>query len=300
MQEVSFIWLDGKFVPWHDAKVHVLTHTLHYGGGVFEGIRCYESIRGPAIFRLDDHIKRLYFSASVLDMHVPFSKLELKNAIISSIKMNNIKHGYIRPLIFYRYCGMQLHPSKNQVGVMIAAWPWGQYLGKEIVSVKTSHFKRIAPECFCPEAKMCGIYVNSILAILEVSKKGYDEALFLTSQDTVAEGSGENVFIVKDTTLITPPKGAILPGITRNSIFRIAEHHDLAVSEKEITLDEFYSADEAFFTGTAVEICAIGKLDDKAIGNGNIGYVTASLKKSYRDLVEGRLEQFNDWLTYIE
>ena len=298
MEKTENIWMDGKLVAWEDAKIHVLTHTLHYGSGVFEGIRFYKTDKGPAIFRLHDHMARLFHSASTLEMKVPYSIKELEKAVVETVKANKITSGYIRPLVYYGYGKMGLYPHGAPVNVSIAVWPWGAYLGHDAVKVKVSSFVRVHPRSFVSEAKVCGSYVNSINASLEAKREGYGEALMLDYKGFVAEGPGENVFMVKDGTLITPSLGSILPGITRNSIIQIARDEGISAAEKNITVEELKSADEVFFTGTAAEVTAIFQIDNDQIGDGNAGPITDKLKKIYLDAVHGKVKKYDGWLRY--
>lgn len=299
MEETEFIWMDGKFVKWKEAKIHIITHTLHYGAGAFEGIRCYETDKGTAIFRLKEHIDRLYYSASTLDMDVPFTKEEFTKAVKETVKKNNLKSGYIRPLIIYGYGKMGVNPEGSPVNCSIAVWPWGRYLEAEVAKVKTSKYVRTHPKSTHPGAKICGNYANSILASIETKKAGYDEALLLDYKGNVAEGPGENFYIVKNGKIITPQLGNILPGITRASIIQLAKDLGIKVEEKILKLKEVYGADEAFFTGTAAEVTAIGSIDDKKIGNGKPGPITLKIKDDYMDIVHGKNEKYIGWLTYI-
>lgn len=300
METTEFIWMNGEFVPWDDAKIHVLSHTLHYGGGVFEGIRFYETTDGKtAIFRLEEHIDRLLFSAKALHMEVPYSKKELVEQTLETVRRNNIKSGYIRPIIFFGYGKMGLDPRGAKIDISIAVWGWGSYLGEEMVKVKTSSFVRIHPESTETQAKICGHYVNSIMASLEAHNAGFHEALLVDHEGFVAEGPGENIFSVKDGVLITPEPGNILVGITRDSIFEIAKNNNIEVMEKKMTLDELKSADEAFFTGTAAEVTPINQIDDDVIGEGKIGPVTTKLKTIYTDAIHGKIKSYNKWLNYV-
>lgn len=299
MEKNKKIWLDGKLVDFSEAKIHILTHSLHYGGGVFEGIRAYSTSQGPAVFRLKEHIERFFTSASFLGMKIPFSKEEIKKAILETIKINELKECYIRPIAFFGE-GMGLNPIGLPVKVAIAVWPWGAYLGeKETVSVKISKFIRLHPKSVVPQAKISGYYVNSILASLEAKNSGFDEALLLDFEGFVAEGPGENIFIVKEKKLYTPPPERILPGITRASVIEIAKDLGLAVEEKMLTVEELKSADEAFFSGTAVEICPIGKIDDTIINQQKIGEITQKIKDIYLRAVRGKEEKYLKWLTFV-
>ncbi len=299
MEEVKKIWLNGELVDWNKANVHLLTHTLHYGGGVFEGIRAYKTKNGPAVFRLQEHVDRLFYSASVMDIKVHFSKEEIKKAILDTIRINEVEECYIRPLIFFGYGKMGLNPTDAPINIAIAVWPWSAYLGKEVVSVKISKYIRPHPKSTVTDAKICGSYANSILASLEIKKAGFDEALLLDYQGYVAEGPGENIFIVKDGKLFTPKLGAILGGITRDSIIQIAKDLKIGVEEKNITVEELKSADEAFFTGTAAEICVIGRIDDTVINNEKTGIITKKIKEAYTKAIHGESEKYSRWLSHI-
>ncbi len=301
MEQTKKIWLNGRFIDWQEAKIHILTHTLHYGGGVFEGIRAYKTRKGPAVFRLPEHIKRLFYSASALEMEIPFSKQELEKAVLETVKVNEVEECYIRPIVFFGYGKMGLNPKGCPVQVAIAVWPWGAYLGgKEAVRVKISKYKRIDPRSTVADAKITGHYVNSILASLEAQKTGFDEALLLDGNGYIAEGPGENIFIIKDKNIFTPPKGAILPGITRDSVITIAKDLGFRVEEKNLTVEELKSADEAFFSGTAVEICPIAQIDQCLIGNGMPGEITQKIKEIYQKIVQGEEERYLNWLSFVE
>lgn len=299
MDKADKIWMDGALVDWDDAKIHVLSHTMHYGSGVFEGIRFYKTDRGPAIFRLREHIDRLFKSARVFHMKIVPSKEEICQACIDVVRVNRLESGYIRPIVFFGYGMLGLNPGVNPVQVSIAAWKWGKYLDSGAIRVKVSRFIRIHPRSTIANAKVIGHYVNSILASQEAKEADYNEALLLDYNGYVAEGPGENVFIVKDGILKTPPLGAILPGITRASVIQVATDLGYEVEEVPITLPEFRAADEAFFTGTAAEITAIHQLDEAIIGAGKIGPVTAKIQKEFYDIVEGRNGRYHDWLTFV-
>jgi len=297
MQETEFIWMDGKLIPFKDAKIHVLTHALHYGSAVFEGIRVYKTNKGPAVFRLKEHIKRLIDSANSLFMKVPYSNEEIENAIIQTIKENKIVEGYIRPIIFYGFGKMGLDPRGAQINIVIAVWPWGKYLG-DSVKVKTSPYMRIHPKSLKADKKVCGHYVNSTLASLEAKEQGYDEALLLDYKGNVAEGPGENIFLIKDNKLKTPKLDhQILPGITRDAVMQIAKDLGYSVEETDINPDELVEADELFFTGTAAEITFISKLDKKEFEKGKI---SKQIKNKFLDIVHGRDEKYKEWLRYLE
>lgn len=299
MQTTDAIWKNGALIPWAEATVHVLSHTLHYGGGAFEGIRFYPTSRGPAIFRLNDHVDRLFYSAEALKMPIPFSKEEVVAAIKDVVRVNKLESGYIRPIAFYGYGKLGVNPVGNPVELVIACWPWGAYLPHDSVDVKTSSYIRIHPDSTVVDAKLCGHYVNSILASLELQGTHYHEALLLDSNGYITEGVGENFFMVKDNTIYTPNLGAILSGITRDTVIQLASHLGLKVIEADISLYDAYQADEAFFTGTAAEVTAIRSINDKLLGQKEIGNVTAQIKKAYLNLVRGNHIEFIDYLTII-
>lgn len=295
--------MDGRFLDWDDATIHVLTHTLHYGLGVFEGIRCYKTKKGPAIFRLDDHVERLFDSSHIFLVDIPYSKKDLCDAIIKTVRINKLKECYIRPLVFIGYGAMGLYPNENPVQVAIAVWPWGTYLGEkgleEGIRVKTSSFIRNHVNSTLSRGKVCGYYVNSQLAKKEAISCGYDEALLLDTEGYVSEGSGENIFVVRNGVLKTTPLTSILEGITRNSIIQIAKENDIQIHEERFTRDEVYIADEAFFTGTAAEVTPIRELDGRQIGTGRPGPVTKKLQSIFFDIVKGKKKNFESWLTMI-
>ena len=298
MEETEFIWMDGKLVPWKDAKIHVLTHTLHYGAGVFEGIRFYKTDKGPAVFRLKEHIDRMYKSADCIKMKIPFSKEDFIKAVIETVKKNKIDAGYIRPICFFGYGKMGLNPEGAPVNCSIAVWPWGKYLGEDAVKVKTSGYIRLHPKSTHADAKITGHYVNSILASIEAKDAGYNEALLLNAEGYIEEGPGENFYIVKDGKIITPPLGNILPGITRKSVMQIAKDEGIEVIEKNIKLKDVYNADEAFFTGTAAEVSAIESVDDKKIGKKAPGPITTKLRDLFMEIVHGKNKKYESWLSY--
>jgi len=298
MKEIKKIWFNGKFINWKNAKVHILTHTLHYGGGVFEGIRAYKTEKGTAVFRLKDHIGRLFYSASCLEMKIPFSQKELEKAVLDLIKINKLEECYIRPIAFFGYGKMGLNPKGLPVDTAIIAWPWKAYLGKRPISVKVSKYIRIHPRSTVSDAKICGHYVNSILASLEAQNAGFKESLFLDFKGFVAEGPGENIFMVKNKKLFTPSCGSILPGITRDTIFKIAGDLGIEVKEKKITLKELKQADEVFFAGTAVEICPVIKIDATLINKGKVGEITRKIKNLYQKIVHGKEEKYLYWLQF--
>ncbi len=296
------IWLDGEWLPWRDAKTHVLTHTLHYGCGVFEGLRAYKTENGTAIFRLRDHTDRLFRSAHILNLKIPFSKEVLDQAQVEAVKRNNLSSAYLRPMCFYGAEGMGLHASNLTVHVMVAAWEWGSYLGNEGIEkgikVRTSSYARNHVNSLMCKAKANGNYLNSILAVQEAVACGCDEALLLDHEGYVAEGSGENIFIVRRGKLFTPDLTSALEGITRETVMSIAHELGLEVIEKRITRDEVYVADEAFFTGTAAEVTPIRMLDGREIGIGSRGPITAQIQAIYFDYVHGRKAGHEEWLSY--
>ncbi len=294
--------MDGNLVDWKDAKIHVLTHALHYGSGVFEGIRCYNTSLGPAIFRLNEHINRLYNSAKIYFMEIPFSKKEISDAIKNLIRANKLKECYIRPIAFRGYGEMGLNPLNSKVNVSIAVWPWGTYLGedglKNGIRVKISSYQRISPNMIPPSAKSTGNYINSILAKVESLKPGYDEAIMLDNRGFVSEGPGENVFLVKNGKLYTPPKHAsILPGITRASVIKIAKDSGYNVAETDLTRGDLYKADEVFFTGTAAELTPIREIDEIEIGKP--GPITKSLQESFFKITKGEDNRYDFWLDMV-
>ena len=303
IEKTAKIWMDGKLVGWDDAKVHVLTHTLHYGLGVFEGIRCYETARGPAIFRLDEHIGRLFDSAHIFMMEIPYSKKEVRDAVIKTVKVNKVKECYIRPLVYIGYGAMGLYPKENPVSLSIAVWPWGAYLGEKGlesgIRIKTSSFIRNHVNSNMARGKVCGYYVNSQLAKKEAVSCGYDEAMLLDTEGYVSEGSGENIFIVRHGVLKTTPLTSILEGITRNSIIAIAADSGIGVMEERFTRDELYISDEAFFTGTAAEVTPIREADGRRIGGGKRGPITKKLQSVFFDIVKGRNKKYEAWLTRV-
>ena len=299
----GFIWQDGRLVPWREATTHVLTHSLHYGMSVFEGVRAYRTERGTAIFRLEDHTDRLFNSAHIFQMAMPFDKATINEAHKEVLRANDLDAGYLRPIAFYGSEKMGVSPKGAKVHVVIAAWPWGAYLGEEGlergIRVKVSSYTRHHVNISMVRAKASGHYINSILANNEVTNEGYDEAMLLDPEGYVAEGAGENLFIVRKGKLFTPDLTSCLEGITRATVLRIADELGLSVQEKRITRDEVYCCDEAFFTGTAAEVTPIRELDGRQIGIGRRGPVTAEIQAKYFDVVNGRSAQHDNWLAFI-
>ncbi len=300
MQTTETIWHNGVLKPWEESTTHVLTHTLHYGGGAFEGVRFYKTDKGPAIFQLKKHTERLIYSSEVLGMELDYNLQELMDAQVSMVKANGLQAGYIRPLSFYGYKELGVSAKGNPIEIIIANWPWGKYLPHDMVDIKVSKYKRISPDTTVIDAKICGHYIGGILSAIEMEDTKYHEALFLDYDSNIAEGAGENFFIVKDKIIYTPSLGHILPGITRATIIEIAEHYGYKVVEQKITLELAQAADEAFFTGTAVEVTPISSIDDVTIGTANVvGEVTAFIKQTYDDVVHGRNEHFLKYLTFV-
>lgn len=297
------IWFDGKMVDWRDAKIHVLTHTLHYGMGVFEGLRAYKAEQGTAIFRLNAHTDRLFESANIMNMDMPYDKETLNKAQLAAVRENNLESAYIRPMCFYGSEGMGLRADNLKVHVMVAAWEWGAYLGQEAlengIRIRKSTFMKNDSHPSMYRAKANGNYINSMLALDEAMSKGYDEALLLDSKGNVAEGSGENIFVIKDGVIYTPTLVASLNGITRNTIITLAKEQGYDVVETTMKIEELYDADEVFFTGSAAEVTPIREIDDNTIGNGSRGPITEKLQTMYFDLVHGRLDTHSDWLNYV-
>jgi len=299
----GLIWYDGKMVPWREATTHVLTHTLHYGMGVFEGVRAYKTDRGTAIFRLQEHTDRLFRSAHILGMKLPFDKATIFEAQRAAVRENNLESGYLRPMAFYGSEALGIAAKNLSVHVIVAAWPWGTYLGKDAlekgIRVKTSSFSRHHVNVTMCKAKANGNYINSMLAQQEAARDGYEEALLLDVDGFVAEGSGENVFIIRNGKLYTPELTSALEGITRDTIVQLANEIGLPVIEKRITRDEVYCADEAFFTGTAAEVTPIRELDNRSIGEGTRGPITTRLQAMYFDCVTGKAPGHMEWLTLV-
>jgi len=297
------IWFDGQMVPWRDAQVHVLTHTLHYGLGVFEGVRAYQTDRGTAIFRLAEHTDRFFGSAHILGMKIPYDAKTLNDAQVAVVRENGLASAYLRPLAFYGSEGMGIRADMLQTHIAIATWEWGAYLGEEGlekgIRVRTSSFTRHHVNITMCRAKACGNYINSILALQEALSAGADEALMLDSSGYVMEGTGENIFVIRNGVVYTPDLTSALEGITRDTVIRLIAEAGLELIEKRITRDEVYVADEVFFTGTAAEVTPVRELDGRQIGNGSRGPITEMLQARYFDCVQGRDSQHDDWLTFV-
>lgn len=303
MNEAELIWMNGEFVKWDDAKVHVLTHALHYGTGVFEGIRAYETDRGPAIFRHEDHLKRLQRSADLFHIDMPYGLDDIREATHELIRRNGLESCYIRPLVFRGYGEMGLFPLNAPVEIAVAVWPWGAYLGedgqKNGIRAKVSSWRRLSAASLIPQAKAAGQYLNSVLAKVETAHAGYEEAILLDEHDNVCEGTGENIFIVRDGVLITPPPTAsILDGITRRSVIEIAGDMDFEVVERDLARAELYQADEVFLTGTAAEVVPIREVDDREIGPP--GEITRTIQQRYFEAIRGRRPEYVKWLDFVE
>lgn len=303
MDKAELIWQNGEFVPWEDAKTHVLSHGLHYGTGVFEGIRCYETERGPAVFRHREHLERLQKSASLYYMELPYSAEELRLATNDLLRRIGLRSGYIRPLAYRGYGEMGLYAQSAPIEVIVAAWPWGSYLGddgkRNGIRAKVSSWRTISGDSLIPHSKASGQYLNSILAKTEATKSGYEEAILLDQHGHVSEGSGENVFIVRDGTLITPGHtSAILDGITRNAIIQIATDLGYEIEERAIARAELYLADEVFLTGTAAELVPVREIDDHSLGEP--GEITRVVQAKFEDALHGRAEEYLEWLDFVE
>lgn len=294
----KLIWMDGKLVGWEDAKVHVLTHAIHYGSAVFEGIHSYKTEKGTAIFRLDAHIDRLFYSAKALDMKSRFTKKQLKEAIKKLVRINKIQDGYIRPVAYYGYGNVGVFPKNIPTSIFIIAIPWKHYYSKDL-RIMTSRYRRHSEKSAVYGTKISGNYANSILAMYEARKKGYDEALMLDSNEYVSEGPAENIFLVKNGSLVAPESRSALPGITRDSIMKISKDLGIKAYNKKVTLKELKNADELFYCGTATEVAPIIALDGKKIGNGKAGKTTLMIKERYMDVVRGKDKKYSKWLTYV-
>ena len=297
------IWMDGKLVEWSDAKIHVLTHTLHYGTGVFEGVRAYETSDGPAIFRLEDHTNRLFESAKLIGMQIPYDAKELNDAQSQVVKINNLKNAYIRPMCFYGSEGMGLRADNLKVHTIIAAWDWGSYLGDDKIlngiKVKVTDFPKRCEKSMLHKAKASGNYLYSMLALKDALNSGYDEALILDIDDNVNEGSGENFFTIINNTIHTPKDATVLNGITRQTVMKIARDLNYRVEETNISVDDVKSSDEAFFTGTAAEVTPIIQVDNVKINDGKPGEITKKIQKIYFDLIRGKVDEYSSWLTQV-
>jgi branched-chain amino acid aminotransferase len=305
VEQADLIWHNGELVAWEDAKVHVLTHGLHYGTGVFEGIRAYETARGPAIFRHREHLERLFKSAELYYMPIPYTLDELRAATHELVAANELRECYIRPIAFRGYGQMGLFPLEAPVDVAIAAWPWGAYLGeegkREGIRAKVASWRRIPHDALIPHAKASGQYLNSVLAKIEASKAGYQEAILLNHHGSVCEGSGENVYVVSDGKISTPGHSAgILDGITRKSIIQIATDLGVEIVEREVARAELYLADEVFLTGTAAEVVPVREIDDHAVGTGEPGPITRELQRIYEEAIRGREPRYAEWLDLVE
>ena len=293
------IWHNGAFEPWDEVKVHVLTHALHYGSGVFEGIRAYKTESGTAIFRLQEHIERFFYSAQCIGMTLPYTVDQLVDACRALVHRSKVEECYIRPLAFYGYKKLGVNPIGNPIEIIIACWPWGKYLDHDACDIKISKYIRLHPRSVIADAKVSGHYVNSILAILEIQGTHYHEALFLDLDGNICEGPGENFFMVKDGSIITPPLGGILAGITRKTVFEMAASLGIPVIEKLFPAEEAFSCDEAFFSGTAVEIMPIRSIDDHIIGSGKEGIITNKIRELFGNVTHGRSENFRESLTLV-
>ena len=295
--------MDGKLVEWSDAKVHVLTHTLHYGTGVFEGVRAYETSGGPAIFRLEDHTNRLFESARLIGMKIPYNSKELNDAQSKVVKINNLKNAYIRPMCFYGSEGMGLRADNLKVHAIIAAWDWGSYLGDDKIlngiKVKVTDFPKRCEKSMLHKAKASGNYLYSMLALKDALNSGFDEALILDVDDNVNEGSGENFFMIANNTIHTPKDATVLNGITRQTVMKIARDLNYNVEETNISVDDVKSADEAFFTGTAAEVTPIIQVDNVKINDGKPGEITKKIQKIYFDTIRGKVDEYDSWLTQV-
>lgn len=304
MEKAEKIWMNGKFIDWEDAKIHVLVHSLHYGSGIFEGLRCYETEKGPAIFRLQDHMKRLFESAKIYMIGIPYSQKELEQVAVKLVRMNKLRQCYIRPIVFYGYGDLRLNPKRNPVETVIAAYPFKYFGGeamKKGVRCKISSWCRITSIVLPPQAKSCGNYVNSILANLEAKAAGYDEAILENVNGYVAEGPGENIFLVRDGVLMTPSLDAgILRGITRHTIITLARDMGIPFRERDIPREELFIADEVFLTGTAAEVTPVREVDNRIVGNGKPGPITQKLQKKFFEITRGKDKNYSNWLTPVK
>jgi branched-chain amino acid aminotransferase len=301
VKQAELIWMNGDFVPWDEAKVHVLTHGLHYGTGVFEGVRCYDTEIGPAVFRHQDHVERLFKSAELYYMPLPFTREQIRSATLELIARNGLRSCYIRPIAFRGAGVMGIYPLDAPVDVAVAVWEWGAYLGDEGkqkgVRAKVSSWRRISGESLIPQAKASGQYLNSVLAKIEATKAGYEEGILLDDHGHVCEGTGENIYVVRDGAILTPPQTAsILDGINRRSIIQIARDLGFTVVERDLARAELYLADEVFVSGTAAELTPVREIDDHTIGDGSPGEVTRAVQNAFEDALHGRSERYREWL----
>ena len=300
----KYIWFNGKIVPWENAKIHVMSHILHYGSGVFEGIKCYGTIKGPAIFRLEDHVDRLFLSGKKYGIQIPFSKIDIIKACIETVQVNDFKDCYIRPIAFYGSDTLGVHPKDCPVEVAIASFYWGAYLGdkglERGVNITISPWKKFSLDSFPPSAKASGQYLNSMLAVQDARNRGYDEALLLNQKGDIAEGSGQNIFIVKDNTIYTNDENAsILMGITRDTIIKLCKKLNYNVNITNLSKEMLFNSDEAFFTGSATEVTPIASVDDTPISDGTPGNITLELKQLYENIIHGNDDRYHHWLTFV-
>lgn len=299
MNDKKYIWFNGKLVPWHKANIHVLSHALHYGTGAFEGIRFYNTKKGVAIFQLDRHLDRWLYSSKCLRMKLPFTKMELKKAVIKVILVNKLTGGYVRPISFYGHGPLRVDPTGLPVEVVIAAWPWGSYFGEKPAKLKLSSFVRLHPRSSFADAKITGHYVNAMLAVTEAKNKGFTEAVMLDYEGNVAEGSADNIFIVKNKVVYTPSLGKILAGITRESVITLAKDLGYKMVEKKLTMKDLYSADECFITGTAAEISPVGQIEKIKLKN-SFGPVTKHFRQEFQKIILAENSKYKKWLTFVK
>jgi len=303
--ECKKIWMNGEIIDWQDAKIHVMSHVIHYGTGIFEGIRCYNTVRGPAVFRLNAHLRRFYDSARTYFMEIPFTREEITQGIIDIISANEFKDCYIRPLVFFGYSSLGVHPKKCPIEVAIGVWPWGAYLGEggleKGIRVTISPWTKYHSSMLPTVAKACGQYLNSYLSVREANNKGYQEAVLLDREGDISEGSGENVFVIRGGKIYTnDPSSSILLGITRGSVIKIAEDLGYEVTVRKLSRGELFISDEIFFTGTAAEVTPIVEVDDRPVGDGKRGPVTKAIQERFFEIVEGKREEYDDWLTFVK
>lgn len=301
MNTTKYIWQNNKFIPWDDAKTHILTHSLHYGSGAFEGIRAYATDKGTAIFRLPEHIKRLFYSASCVEMKIPYTEKEVCDATLKLVAMNELKECYIRPIAYYGYGKMGVNPIGAPTEIAIACWSWDSYIPRPSVDLKISEYIRVPRSVSIADAKLTGNYLNSLLGLLEIRNTHYHEVLFLDIDGYLAEGSADNIFIIKNGKIYTPHLGSILAGITRQTVIELAKDIGIPVEETNLKLEDILAANEAFLTGTAIEIMPIRSIDDKLIRNGEAGEITKVIQKKYLDLVRGKYTnpKFQDYLSFV-